>query len=159
MAEYRQSAHAVFDLKYHLIWCTKYRKKILRGRIAERARDLIRQVCGARNVVIVRGAVSPDHIHLLVGAPPILAPAKLAQYIKGRSSRLLQAEFPELRKQYWGQHMWARATSARRWVRWTRQRSRPISRISGGTKTTSRSRSPRPPSLKPALSRAPFRRL
>src|SRR5579863_10771043 len=59
MAEYKQSAHAVFDLKYHLIWCTKYRKKVLRGRIAERARDLIRQICAAREVVIVRGAVSP----------------------------------------------------------------------------------------------------
>jgi putative transposase len=108
MAEYRQSGHAVFDLKYHMIWCTKYRKKVLHGRIAERARELIRQICATREVVIVRGAVSPDHIHLLLSAPPILAPAKLAQYIKGRSSRHLQAEFPELRKQYWGQHMWAR---------------------------------------------------
>jgi len=108
MAEYRQSAHAVYDLKYHMIWCTKYRKKILRGRIAERVRDLIRQTCAARGVSIVRGAVSPDHIHLLLSAPPILAPARLAQGIKGRSSRLMQAEFPELRKQYWGQRMWAR---------------------------------------------------
>jgi len=58
--------------------------------------------------VRVRLHVSPDHIHLLLAAPPILAPAKLAQYIKGRSSRHLQAEFPELRKRYWGQHMWAR---------------------------------------------------
>ena len=98
MAEYRQSAHAVYDLKYHLIWCTKYRKRILRGRIAERARDLIRQICAARGATIVRGAVSPDHIHLLVAAPPILAPAQLAQYIKGRSSRHLQPEFAELRK-------------------------------------------------------------
>ena len=144
MAEYRQSAHAVYDLKYHMIWCTKYRKKILRGRIAERVRDLIRQTCAARGVSIVRGSVSPDHIHLLLSAPPILAPAKLAQGIKGRSSRLMQAEFPELRKMYWGQHMWAR---------WTRQRSRPISRTSDGTKTTSRLRLQRPPSLKPALSR------
>ena len=108
MAEYRQSAHAVFDVKYHVIWRTKYRKKALRGRVAERGRDLIRQICASRNVVIVRGAVSPDHIHLLLSAPPVLSPAKLAQYIKGRSSRLLQGEFPELRKQYWGQHMWAR---------------------------------------------------
>jgi putative transposase len=91
-----------------MIWCTKYRKKILRGRVAERVRDLIRQTCAARGVSIIRGAVSPDHIHLLLSAPPILAPAKLAQGIKGRSSRLMQAEFPELRKQYWGQHMWAR---------------------------------------------------
>ena len=108
MAEYRQSAHAVYDIKYHVIWITKYRYKILRGRIAERGRDLIRQSCQAREVVIVRGAVSPDHIHRLLSAPPQLAPAKLVQLLKGRSSRRLQEEFPELRKRYWGQHHWAR---------------------------------------------------
>jgi putative transposase len=150
MAEYMHSAHAVFDLKYHVIWCTKYRYKILRGRVAERARDLIRQICQARDVVIVRGAVSPDHIHLLLSAPPVLAPAKMVQYVKGRSSRHLRAEFPELRKRYWGQHMWAQ---------WTRQRSRPISRARSGTKTIRALRSPRPRSLEPALSRAAFRRL
>ena len=108
MAEYRRSAHAVFDLKYHLVWITKYRFKILKGRVAERARDLIRQTCQARGVMIVRGAVSPDHIHMLVSAPAELSPAKMVQYIKGRSSRRLQEEFPELRKRYWGQHLWAR---------------------------------------------------
>jgi putative transposase len=104
----RHSAHAVFDLKYHVIWRTKYRYKILRGRVAERARDLIRQICEAREVVTVRGAVSPDRIHLLLSARPALSPAKLAQYIRGRSSRHLQAKFLELRKRYWGRHMWAR---------------------------------------------------
>ena len=108
MAEYRQSAHAVYDIKYHLIWITKYRYKMLRGRVAERARDLVRQICQAREVVIIRGAVSPDHIHVLVSAPPQLSPSKLVQYIKGRSSRRLQEEFEELRKRYWGQHLWGR---------------------------------------------------
>ena len=108
MAEYRHSAHAVYDIKYHIIWITKYRYKVLRGRVAERARDLIRQICEAREVVVIRGAVSPDHIHMLVSAPPQLAPSKLVQYIKGRSSRRLQEEFEELRKRYWGQHLWAR---------------------------------------------------
>jgi len=107
MGEYRHSAHATFDLKYHVIWITKYRYKTLRGRIAERARDLIREVCQTGDVVIIRGAISPDHIHMLLSAPPHLAPAKLVQYIKGGSSRKLQ-EFPELRKRYWGQHLWAR---------------------------------------------------
>jgi putative transposase len=60
MREYRRSAHAVFDIKYHIVWIVKYRHKILRGRLAERARDLIRQTCEARGVVSVRGAVSPD---------------------------------------------------------------------------------------------------
>jgi len=98
MAEYRRSAHAVFDLKYHVVWITKYRYKILRGRIAERARDLIRQSCEAREVVIMRGAVSPDHIHMQLPAPAHMAPSKLVQYLKGRSSRRLQEEFPEFAK-------------------------------------------------------------
>jgi putative transposase len=108
MGEYRTSGHAIWDIKYHLIWITKYRYPILRGEVAERARDVIRQICQSREVTIVRGAVSPDHIHLLVSAPPLLAPAKLAQYVKGKSSRQLQEDFPHLRKRYWGQHMWAR---------------------------------------------------
>jgi putative transposase len=108
MVEYRTSGHAIFDLRYHVVWITKYRYKILRGRVAERARDLIRQSCEARDVMIVRGAISPDHVHMLLSAPAQLAPAKLVQYIKGRSSRRLQDEFPELRKRYRGQHLWAR---------------------------------------------------
>ena len=108
MVEYRKSAHAVFDIKYHVVWITKYRYKILRGRVAERARDLIRQICEAREIVIVRGSVSSDHIHMLLSVPAHLAPSKVVQYIKGRSSRRLQDEFPELRKRYWGQHLWAR---------------------------------------------------
>src|SRR5438270_12473930 len=108
MAEYRHSGHAVCDIKYHLVWITKYRYKILRGEVAERARDLIRQICHAREVVIIGGSVSPDHIHMLVSAPAHLAPSKLVPYSKGRSSRRLQGEFPHLRKRYWGQPVWAR---------------------------------------------------
>jgi len=102
------SAHAVWDSKYHLVWITKYRYKILRGEVAERARDLLRQIAAAGEVRILRGAVSPDHIHRLVVVPPQLAPAKLVQFLKGRSSRMLQAECAHLRKRYWGQHVWAR---------------------------------------------------
>ena len=108
MDEYRTSGHAILDIKYHLIWVTKYRYKILRREVAERARDVIRQVCQSREVTIMRGTVSPDHIHLLVPAPPLLAPAKLVQYVKGKSIRQLQEDFPNLLKRYWGQHLWAR---------------------------------------------------
>ena len=108
MAEYRTSAHALSDIKYHIVWITKYRYKVLRGDVAERARDLIREICESRELKIIRGAVSPDHIHILVAAPPHLAPSKIVQYSKGRSSRRLQEEFPALRKRYWGQHLWAR---------------------------------------------------
>ena len=108
MGEYRHAGHAVTDLKYHMVWITKYRYQVLRGDVAERARELIRQICAAREVTIIRGAGSPDDIHMLVAAPPQISPSKLVQFIKGRSSRRLQHEFPALRKRYWGQHLWAR---------------------------------------------------
>jgi putative transposase len=75
--------------------------------VAARTRDLLRQICQGREVVIVQGAVSPEHVHMLVSVTPQLAPVKLVQYLKGRSSRMVQDEFPQLRKRYWGQHLWA----------------------------------------------------
>ena len=104
MDQYRKNSHAVFDIKYHVIWVTKYRYKVLEGRIAYRTRELIRQGCEARKVTILQGSVGKDHIHLLLSCPPSMAPSKIMQYLKGRSSRLLQDEVPELKKRYWGQH-------------------------------------------------------
>ena len=108
MDGYRKNSHAVYDIKYHVIWVTKYRYKVLSGPIAIRARELIRQGCEARGIIILQGSVGKDHIHLLISCPPSLAPSKILQYLKERSSRLLQDEFPELKKRYWGQHLWAR---------------------------------------------------
>jgi REP element-mobilizing transposase RayT len=159
MAEYRHSAHATYDLKYYVIWITKYRHKILRGRLADRARDLMRQICQAREVVIIRGAVSPDHIHMLVSAPPHLAPMKLVQYLKGRSSRRLQKSSRSCGNAIGGSTYGPAGTSARRWARWTKRQSKPILKTKSGTRTIRDSRSPRLPSLEPAVSRGCFRRL
>ena len=105
---YRKTAHSVYDLKYHLVWTTKYRKPVLRGEIAVRVRELIRQTCATMEVYILSGHVSSDHIHLLVSVPPQVAVSDLVQRLKGRSSRRMQEEFGELKRQYWGWHMWAR---------------------------------------------------
>jgi putative transposase len=80
---------------------------MLKGPIAERLRELLRQGCEAREIRIIRGSISKDHVHMLISCPPILAPSKIVQYLKRRSSRLLQDEFQELRKRYWSQHLWA----------------------------------------------------
>jgi putative transposase len=108
MTENRHGSHTVYNIQYHLVWATKYRYKVLRGDVADRARELIRQSCMARDIKILRGHVSQDHVHLLLSSPPVLSPAKIAMYLKGRSSKLLQQEFPHLKKRYWGQHLWAR---------------------------------------------------
>ena len=73
-----------------------------------RARAIIREICAEHGMIVVKGNIRPNHIHILVSAPTYLSPAKMAQFLKGKSSYRLQRDFPELRKQYWGQHMWAR---------------------------------------------------
>jgi len=77
----------------------------MKGKLAERCRDLIRQICLANETQVITGSVGSDHVHLLVSVPPV---SKLVQYMKGATSRKLQQEFPELGKRYWGQHLWAR---------------------------------------------------
>lgn len=108
MERYRKSAHSVYEIKYHIVWITKYRKPIITGKIAERTRELIRIICAQNDVEILAGHVGKDHIHMLVSVPPYLSASKLVQYLKGNTSRKLQMEFKEINKQYWGQHVWAR---------------------------------------------------
>jgi putative transposase len=106
--EYRLGSHTVYDIKYHLVWVTKYRYKVLQGDLALRTRDVIRQACMAREIKILKGHVSRDHVHLFVSSPPGLSVSQIVQYVKGKSSYVLQQEFPELKRRYWGRHLWAR---------------------------------------------------
>ena len=108
MVEYRKEPHTVYDIKYHLVWVTKYRYKVLKGDLALRMRDLIRKICEQHDGRIIRGHVSQDHVHLFVSAPPQLSVSQVMQYVKGKSSRRLQEEYPSLRKRYWGRHLCAR---------------------------------------------------
>jgi len=96
MDHYRTSAHTRFDIKYHVVWTTKYRKHVLRGAVGVRLRDLIREICRANEVEILQGHVAADHVHLLVSVPPTLSASKLMQYVKGKSSRKLLMEFRHL---------------------------------------------------------------
>jgi putative transposase len=108
MTEYRKGAHTVYDIKYHVVWVTKYRYKVLRGEIGLRARELIRQICVAKEIVIIKGHIGPEHVHLFVSVPPRMSVSQIMQYLKGKSSYRLQQEYPTLKKRYWGQHIWAR---------------------------------------------------
>ncbi len=108
MSEYKTSAHAKYSLHIHVVWVTKYRKQVLSGDIAKRTRELIREICRTNDVEIIKGHVSKDHVHLLVSMPPFLSVSKLMGYIKGKSSRKIQQEFSEIRRKFWGQHLWAR---------------------------------------------------
>jgi putative transposase len=108
MEHYRTGSHSRFDIKYHFVWVTKYRKSILTGEVGIRLREIVREVCRTNEIEILQGAVSSDHVHVLLSCPPSLSPSKIMQYIKGKSSRKLLMEFKHLQKQYWGRHLWAR---------------------------------------------------
>ena len=108
MQNYRKTSHSTYDLKYHLVWITKYRKKVLTGQVADRVRTLTREICNQNDVEILKGHVSKDHVHLFVSVPPFIAISKLMQALKGKSSRKLLSENKELSRQFWGRHFWAR---------------------------------------------------
>lgn len=90
----------------HIVWITKYRKKILIDDIAPRLRDVVRQICSEEKIDILKGAIGPDHVHILLAIPPYIAVSRIVQHLKGESSQKLQMEFPRLGKVFWGQHMW-----------------------------------------------------
>lgn len=108
MSEYRTSSHSKYSLHVHLVWVTKYRKKVLKGEIAKSVRARIREICKRNDIEILKGHVSKDHVHLLVSMPPHLSVSKAMKYIKGASSRKLLQEYKELNKRFWGCHLWAR---------------------------------------------------
>lgn len=108
MSEYRHGSYTVFSIHLHIVWITKYRHKLLRGPIAERVRDIVREECRRAKVDILKGHVAADHVHILVSIPPQVAISRLIQQLKGKSSYRLLAEFAEIRKRCWGRHVWAR---------------------------------------------------
>jgi putative transposase len=107
MELYRKNTHSVFDLKYHIVFITKYRKPILNQKRGMRVRELTREICREHNITIIRGHVSKDHVHLFLSIPPQLSVSKVVQYIKGKTSRKLMQEDKIISKTYWGQHFWA----------------------------------------------------
>ena len=108
MASYRKSAHTVYLNQYHFVFITKYRKPALKGEIASRLRELVREICRSNDIEILKGHIRPTHVHLMLSVPPNLAPSKVMQAIKGKTSHHMLKDSRLLRKEFWGRHLWAR---------------------------------------------------
>ena len=93
--------HTVSRMTAHIVWVTKYRYHVLKGDIQIRCRDLIKQICDTEDVEILKGVISKDHVHMHIEYPPSKNISNLVKRLKGRTSRRIQEEFPELRKRYW----------------------------------------------------------
>lgn len=112
MRYYRTTSHSKYDLKVHLIFIPKYRKRVLYGQVGSTIRELIRQICSELEVKIISGKVAVDHVHLFVSYPPYLSISDMMQKIKGKSSYKLFSLMPQIRKTFWGKHFWARGYCA-----------------------------------------------
>lgn len=90
---FKSNNNIVFDCKYHIIWCVKYRKQLITGKLEERLKEICKEVAQKRNSNIIEIECDKDHIHLLVEADPQYGIHKLIKEMKGLSSRLLRQEF------------------------------------------------------------------
>ena len=108
MTNYSKTSHTIYYHRYHIVWITKYRYRVLTFAIKKRVRELVAQVAEEQGISIENGVVSHDHIHIFVNIPPHIKVSEFVQKAKGRTSRRIQQEFPELRKTYWGNRMWGR---------------------------------------------------
>lgn len=105
--DYQQEQHTVHLIVYHIIWCPKRRRRILRGEIAQRLEQLVYEVATAHSWQVLNLSIQPDHVHLFIRSNPYTVPTDIARLIKGRSSHVLREEFPYLMKM---PSLWTRLT-------------------------------------------------
>ena len=140
MSNFRNLAHAVWECKYHLVWCPKYRFCILKDKIGKSVHETIEELCRWRKLDLLEGNVQVDHVHLVLGIPPKYSVSEVVGYLKGKSAIRVFDRHTELRRRYWGRHFWARGycvstvgldeEQIRKYVRWQLKKDRDIEQLS-----------------------------
>jgi putative transposase len=103
----KRTKHAVYDLKYHLVWIPKYRKRIMGGEVSEYLKEIFRQIAEEYEFSIDTMEVVEDHVHIFVEVPPRYAPSQVVQIFKSVSEREIFKKFPKLKKQLWAGEFWS----------------------------------------------------
>ena len=109
----KSTSHAVYETKYHMVWCPKYRKRILLKDIQKRVKELFQQISEQYEFEIDRCEVAEDHVHLLISFPPRYSIAQVVGILKARSGSKIFEEFPRVKKQLWAGHLWEQGYFAR----------------------------------------------
>ena len=126
---FNKLSHTIYECKYHIVFCPKYRYRILKDDICEYGRQQIYQLCSYKDQIeILELNIQPDHVHLIVSVPPKYAISNFMGYLKGKLALLLFDRYERLGKRYWGRHMWSRGycvstvgideEKIRKYVRW-----------------------------------------
>ena len=108
LSKYRRQSHATYDCRYHLVWVSKYRFRVIDKEVEIALKWAIKDICDWKDIEILEGAVKEEHVHLYLNIPPKHSISEVMQWLKGKSAERLLKKFPKLEKQYWGRHLWAR---------------------------------------------------
>ena len=108
MDDYESLSHSVWDCKYHVVFIPKYRKKTLYGELRQRLGDVFRTLAKQKECQVVEGHLMPDHVHMLISIPPKYSVAQVIGYIKGKSAIHVARTFFDHKRNFVGQHFWAR---------------------------------------------------
>ena len=132
--QFKKLAHSLYECKYHIVFCPKYSYKILKDEVAEFVERQIHVLSGQKDgVEVIEVNVQPDHVHLLVSIPPKYAVSKYMEFLKGKLALSMFDHFPQMRKKYWGQHVWSRGYCVssvgldeeriKKYVKWQKQKA------------------------------------
>lgn len=107
MVEIVFGRNCVYQFAYHVVWCPKYRHRVLTGSIALAASEMIDQICKENEWPLIAKEIQPDHIHLFLTIPPAIPIASAIKILKGTTARKLFLRFPVLKEKLWGGHLWS----------------------------------------------------
>jgi len=108
LSKYKTLQHTEWDCKYHVIFIPKYRRKVLYGTLRKHLGEIFRRLARQRGCEIEEGHLMPDHVHILISIPPKESVAQAIGYLKGKSAIEIARQFGRVRRNFTGQHFWAR---------------------------------------------------
>ncbi len=139
---YRKLAHSIYECKYHVVFCPKYRYRILKDEVAKYVEQLIYQLSQQKaGVEVIELNIQPDHVHLILWIPPKYAVSSVMGYMKGKIALKVFARYPQIGKQYWGRHFWSRGycvstigideEQIRKYVQWQEKQEKQLEAVQG----------------------------
>jgi len=109
MAKWKKLAHVIYQCSYHVVWCPKYRFRIMKGEVGKYIEETIRNICEWKSIEIMELNVREDHVQTVVNIPPKLSISEVMGILKGKTAIKLFKSYPALKsKPYWGNHFWSR---------------------------------------------------
>ena len=140
--KFKKLTHSIYECKYHIVFCPKYRYRIFKDELAQYVIQLLYRLCDQKaGVEILESNVQPDHVHIVLSIAPKYAVANIVGYLKGKVAIRVFQQYPNLGKRYWGRHLWSRGYCVstvgldeeriRKYVKWQERKEKQQEAIQG----------------------------